>query len=91
MSPFGTWDHDLPVQPSRDPTLNYRSFWLNTSTSTWWTQYLTFVPTEGNDWSVSFLDYAGRWGDEFWLGAKAEAGAVEGQYCYLGNCRYVNG
>ena len=52
-------------------------------------QYLSFVPVDGNDWDASFLDYAGKWGDEFWTSAGKKE--VDGQYCYAGNCRYVNG
>ncbi|CED83091.1 Vacuolar protein sorting-associated protein 62 [Phaffia rhodozyma] len=97
LLPFGLLSDTTSKGPLWDPTLNHLAYWLNTSTSTWWTQFLTFVPAEGTPISASFLDYAGRWGDEFWSAAstgesmQGQEDVVKSQWCYAGNCRYVNG
>lgn len=91
LLPFGLLHDITSPGPLWDPTLNHRAFWLNTSTSTWWKQDLTFVPAtpaEGDEQAEAdegvgkgVLEYAGRWGDEFWSVAGGDRG-IEGQYCY---------
>jgi len=96
LLPFGLLHDITSPGPLWDPALNHRAFWLNTSTSTWWKQDLTFVPVTdpaGTNGSTTreavgkgVLDYAGRWGDEFWSVGGGER-EVQGQYCYCADLR----
>lgn len=97
LLPFGLLHDVTSPGPLWDPVLNHRAFWLNTSTSTWWRQELTFVPASRSASASSggegggdeeegvgkgVLEYAGRWGDEFWSVGGGEDRQVAGQYCY---------